>query len=201
MAQMQINMSFDLGTASGRTEFQQIFGHLLVPGIVPGERVPGTFPNTGSSIPDDPVRAAAALAGRQEAAAKARAAKAAKAAGAAGPEGVNRGLGSLGPLEGGPLVRGPTEDLAGPDGANGDATDPADDLGLADPSMSPGEAKDAGLALVRQMYAAGKVTEVKALQKRWAVAKFYDVPLERAHEFYGEALKISHATMGQGAPA
>jgi hypothetical protein len=69
-------------------------------------------------------------------------------------------------------------------------------MGLADPSMSPGEAKEAGLALVRQMYAAGKVAEVKLLQKQYGVAKFYDVPLEKGHQFYREVLAISHKVMG-----
>jgi hypothetical protein len=70
-------------------------------------------------------------------------------------------------------------------------------MGLVnDPSMSPGEAKEAALVLVRQMYAANKIAEVKGLQKKYGVAKFYDVPLEKAHEFYREALAISHKVMG-----
>ena len=60
-------------------------------------------------------------------------------------------------------------------------------------SMSPGEARDAGLALVRQAYAAGHTAPVKALQKQWAVAKFYDVPVDQGHEFYQAAMKLSQS--------
>lgn len=65
-----------------------------------------------------------------------------------------------------------------------------EDLGLPASSMSPGEARDAGLALVRQAYAAGKVAEVKALQRAWGVAKFYDVDISKGHEFYRQAVAL-----------
>jgi hypothetical protein len=192
--QAQLNFTFDLGSAAGRAEFQRMFGHLLQPETpaiimsddgsnIPAQEDPVPVKVNPSSIPTDPDRAAAAKAGRQQAAAHARAAKASKAA----PS-------SLTPAD--------NEDLSGPSGTNG-ATgdqlvggDDPDDMGLADPSMSPGEAKEAGLVLVRQMYAAGKVAEVKGLQKKYGVAKFYDVPLERAHGFYREVLAISHKVMG-----
>jgi hypothetical protein len=112
----------------------------------------------------------AAKTNRQKAAANARAAKAAKADPA--------------------LV----EDLlAPPAGSNG--ADPDDeDLGLDTSSaMSPSEARDAGLSLIREIYHAGKVGEVKALQKAWSVAKFYDVPVERGHDFYAAVLEIAQA--------
>jgi hypothetical protein len=113
--------------------------------------------------------------GRQEAAANARAAKVAKQQ-ARGP------------------VSGPVDDdVAGPSG-NGDG-EQVEDLGLLDdPSMSPGEAREAGLALVREAYAAGKVAQVKALQKAWGIAKFYDIPVEKGHEFYAQVMKLALQT-------
>ncbi len=117
---------------------------------------------------------------RQAAAANARAAKdkvaAAKAVAAAQLK--------PGPVE---KVPGPPEDLNGTE----DLVE-EEDLGLPDAaSMSPGEARDAGLALVRQAYAAGHVAPVKALQKQWAIAKFYDIPVEAGHEFYQQAVKMA----------
>ena len=115
---------------------------------------------------------------RQQAAAKARAAKAAKAAEQSEPV---PGDTSLGPAEPPPIE------------ANG-AGDLVEDLGLIDPSMSPAEAKEAGLVLVRECYAAGKVAEVKALQKEWQVAKFYDVPDVKGHEFFQRVMKMAVET-------
>ena len=84
----------------------------------------------------------------------------------------------------------PVEDLNG----TGPGVVEEDDIGLVDASsMSPGEARDAGLALVRQAYAGGHVAEVKALQKKWAIAKFYDVPVEKGHLFYQEAVKLAQS--------
>jgi hypothetical protein len=60
--------------------------------------------------------------------------------------------------------------------------------------MSPAEAKEAGLALVREAYAAGKVAQVKALQKAWGIAKFYDIPNEKGHEFFAAVMKLAHET-------
>lgn len=59
--------------------------------------------------------------------------------------------------------------------------------------MSPGEAREAGLALVRQAYAGGHVAEVKVLQRQWKIAKFYDVPVEKGHEFYAQAVKLAQS--------
>jgi hypothetical protein len=118
--------------------------------------------------PVETSQAEATLTGRQAAAAKARAAKAAKAAA---------------PIENG-------EDLSGP--ANGH--DEAEDIGLTDPGMSPAEAKEAALGLVREIYAAGKVAEVKALQRAWSIAKFYDVPDAKGPEFYQQVMKLAHET-------
>jgi len=165
--QVQLNLTFDLETAAGRKLFAQLQGALMEPKDQVFLVDPVLTPAERSPSP-----------GRQEAAAKARAAKAAKAAPAAPAA---------------PGGNGAAEDLG--DQLVGDEPD-ADDMGLADPSMSPGEAKEAGLALVRQMYAAGKVAEVKLLQKQYGVAKFYDVPLEKGHQFYREVLAISHKVMG-----
>lgn len=189
--QAEINFTFDLGTAAGRSELQRLFQHMLVPTErvdlsdlptqQPGEisdaelkelRAAGPVPAriNPSSIPDDPDRAAAAKAGRQEAAAKARAAKAAKQAPEPEPE---------------------PEDL-GPAGNGQDLQDQVEeDLGLDDPSMGPGEAKEQGLVLMRELYAAGKVEGVKKLQKAWGIAKFYDIPVEKGHEFYRQAMRLA----------
>ena len=180
--EMQINVRFDLGTAAGRDEFRKLFGYMLLPTLAPGERLPDTTPLPSppanpSSVPDDPDRAAAAKAGRQEAAAKARAAKAAKAAETGNGQADDSGA-----------------DLSGPEGANGQDQAVEDDLGLVDPNMSPAEAKEAGLALVREAYAAGKVAQVKALQKAWGIAKFYDIPNEKGHEFFAAVMKLAHET-------
>lgn len=174
--QMQINVMFDLGTASGRSEFQKLFQNLFPPG--------GELLAHPSSVPDNPDRAAAALAGRQAAAAKARAAKAAKQA----PSEITH-HGSE------------PDDVAGPPANGGDlgdqlVGDDPDDMGLVDPSMSPEEAKEAGIALVRQMYIASKTAEVKALQKKYQIVKFTDLPVSEAHAFYREVLGISHRVMG-----
>jgi hypothetical protein len=82
-------------------------------------------------------------------------------------------------------------DLTGTHGAaDSDADDDA--LGLNSPSMSPGEAKDAALALVREAYSAGHVAQVKALQKELGVAKFYDVDVTTGHAFYQRVMKLAH---------
>jgi hypothetical protein len=184
--QAQLNFTFDLGSAAGRAEFQRMFRHLLTSDPLPSlsdrqgmPLAPDLLlpPQNPSSIPDDPDRAAAAKAGRQEAAAKARAAKAAKAAEA--------GNGSLAADSG--------ADLSGPE-PNGQDQAVEDELGLVDPNMSPAEAKEAGLALVREAYAAGKVAQVKALQKAWGIAKFYDIPNEKGHEFFAAVMKLAHET-------
>jgi hypothetical protein len=120
---------------------------------------------------DAPPPPAAVKTNRQKAAENARAAKAAKA----GP--VSTGL----------------ADLAGPVGTNGAAEDQDDDMGLADPAMSPSEARDQGLAIVREIYAAGKVAEVKALQKEYGVAKFYDVPVEQGHAFHQRVMEVAQS--------
>jgi hypothetical protein len=114
------------------------------------------------SDPADTIKA-----NRQAAAAKARAAKEAKTAG-------------------------PAIDAAELNGSPADALADNDPLEFPDAaSMSPGEARDAGLALVRQAYAAGRVAEVKTLQKAWQVSKFYDVPVEKGHDFYAAAMKLA----------
>ena len=119
--------------------------------------------------PTQPSDADALKAQRQAQAANARAAKANKTAPAQAPV-----------------------DLSGTNGT-GDQDDPdaADDMGLVPPSMSPGEARDAALVLVREAYSSGHTAEVKALQKQLNVAKFYDVPPEDGHKFYQQAMKLA----------
>ena len=112
-------------------------------------------------------------ANRQAAAAKARAAKDAKKTGTS-------------PTELASELNAPADDpkqLFEPD------TDP---LAFPDAaSMSPAEAKDAALALVRQAYLAGHVAAVKVLQKHWQVSKFNEVPTEKGHDFFSQALQLS----------
>ena len=85
----------------------------------------------------------------------------------------------------------PVDDVAGPNGAGDQAEDDTEDMGLVPPSMSPGEARDAALAIVREAYSSGHVAEVKALQKEWQVAKFYDVPVDQGHAFYARVMKLA----------
>lgn len=112
----------------------------------------------------------------QEQAAKARAAKAAKqAAVQAGPQ--------AGPA-----------DVAGPVNGADDADDD-DPLGLGvAPGMSPAEARDEALALVRQVYYAGHTAQVKTLQQAFNVATFKDVPVSEGHNLYRQALKMAQDT-------
>jgi hypothetical protein len=121
--------------------------------------------------PAQPSDADALKAQRQVQAANARAAKASKAA---------------------PAQQAPV-DLSGTNGTGDQEDDPdaTDDMGLAPPSMSPGEARDAALVLVREAYSSGHTAEVKALQKQLNVAKFYDVPPEDGHKFYQQAMKLA----------
>ena len=53
-----------------------------------------------------------------------------------------------------------------------------------------GKPSTPGLALVREAYAAGHTAPVKAMQKKWGVTKFYDIPPEKGHEFYREAVQL-----------
>ena len=90
-----------------------------------------------------------------------------------------------------PAAAPPVDDVAGTNGT-GDQDDSQDeDMGLDPPSMSPGEAKDAALALVREAYSSGHVAQVKALQKELQVAKFYDVPVEQGHKFYQRVMRLA----------
>ena len=84
----------------------------------------------------------------------------------------------------------PVPDLIGP--ANGeDTSEDADDLGLAPTSMSPAEAKEASLALLRDIFAVHPAN-VKALQKDLKVAKFSDVSVSDGHELYRKVVRIAH---------
>lgn len=61
----------------------------------------------------------------------------------------------------------------------------------ANAGLSPAEALDLGLTLVRAIYNAGHKREVKELQATFAVAKFSDIPVDRGHEFYKLVLALS----------
>jgi hypothetical protein len=110
-----------------------------------------------------------AKANRQKSAAAARAAKAAK-------------------------DNGPVEQVLGPNGED-QAGDQDEDMGLSPPaaSMSPGEAHDAALALVREAYSAGHVAAVKSLQKELKIAKFYDIPVAEGHALYARVMKLAQS--------
>jgi hypothetical protein len=183
---MQVTLTFDLNTVVGEQLLAQLQA-LLKPGPTLGSIPLGPVPLKDHpavaatpavpvvpdlpDLPADKTKADTILANRQAAAAKARAAKDAKkaapAAAAAAPE-----------------LNGVVKDALADD-------DPLEFPEAA--SMSPGEARDAGLALVRQAYAAGRVAEVKALQKQWQVAKFYDIAVEQGHAFYAQAMKLAQA--------
>jgi len=171
---MQATINFDLTDAVDRGFFLTMLGQLGVPGT---SALTGALTGALISAAETAETTSAAdmqkKVNQQAAAAKARAAKAAKT--------------SPTPVED---VLGPAEP---PPEANG-AGDQVDDLGLIDPSMSPAEAKEQGLVLVREVYAAGKVAEVKALQKEWQVAKFYDVPDAKGHEFFARVMKMAVET-------
>lgn len=84
----------------------------------------------------------------------------------------------------------PLEDMFGDD--PGDADD-ADVTG-ANAGLSPAEALDLGLTLVRAVYNAGHKKEVKELQAAFGVAKFADVPVDRGHDFYKLVLALAEKT-------
>ena len=186
--QVQVNVIFDLETEADRVAIMTRIDDMLRMSGVKADVVP----LSGNGADEAPMRvggassapapdeakakdqAAANLKARQQAAANARAAKQSQQAQA-----------KLNPP--------PPDDLAG--GTNGAADTDADDddaLGLNSPSMSPGEAKDAALALVREAYSAGHVVQVKALQKELGVAKFYDVDVAGGHAFYQRVMKLAH---------
>jgi hypothetical protein len=171
-----LTFTLDPQTPRERALLAQLLPAWLQGGIEP--------PSIG--IPSDVAQDPSALAksNRQQAAANARAAKArqANADQAAAAQATGNNLGDT-------II----DDVAGP-GPNGQDQD--DDLGMTppdDPSMSPGEARELGLALVREIYAAGKVAEVKALQKEYGIAKFYDVPVEKGHQFYRRVMSVAQA--------
>jgi hypothetical protein len=188
---MQVTLTFDLNTVVGEQLLAQLQA-LLKPGPTLGSIPLGPVPLKDHpavaatpvvpvvpdlpDLPADKTKADTVLANRQAAAAKARAAKDAKKA------------------------AGPAQAQAAPTAVAAPELNGADPLADSDPlefpeaaSMSPGEARDAGLALVRQAYAAGRVAEVKALQKQWQVAKFYDIAVEQGHAFYAQAMKLAQA--------
>jgi hypothetical protein len=173
--QVQINVMFDLEDAADQaTTMARIDQMFRAAGVTPG--VLPVNPNQQHLLAGEPPPAEARTQQLREQAAKARAAKAAKAEAQA----------QATALDPDPVV-----DLTGP--ANGDGTgttDDADDLGLAPTTMSPAEAKEASLALLRDIYAVHPAN-VKALQKDLKVAKFSDVPVSDGHAFYKQVVKIA----------
>jgi hypothetical protein len=182
--QVQVNVIFDLESETDRAAIVARLGGIFNAAhveteVVPlagngADEAPMRVGGAASAPPPDEAKAkdqaAANLKARQQAAANARAAKQAKV--------------SLPAAD-------PVVDLTGTHGAaDSDADDDA--LGLNSPSMSPGEAKDAALALVREAYSAGHVAQVKALQKELGVAKFYDVDVTTGHAFYQRVMKLAH---------
>jgi len=186
--QVQVNVIFDLETEADRAHIMTRIDDMLRMSGVKADVVPlsgngadagplDQLPQTAQSAP-----AKAPSPGRVAAAANARAAKQSQQAQAklnSPPD--DRPVGVGGAANGG--------DQAGP-ADDADADDDA--LGLNSPSMSPGEAKDAALALVREAYSAGHVAQVKALQKELGVAKFYDVDVTTGHAFYQRVMKLAH---------
>jgi hypothetical protein len=181
---MQVTLTFDLNTVVGEQLLAQLQA-LLKPGPTLGPVPLKDHPAIAATpvvpvVPDlpdlpfpaDKTKADTVLANRQAAAAKARAAKDAKKAAAPA-----QAQAALAPELNGADPLADSDPLEFPEAA----------------SMSPGEARDAGLALVRQAYAAGRVAEVKALQKQWQVAKFYDIAVEQGHAFYAQAMKLAQA--------
>jgi hypothetical protein len=181
--QVQVNVIFDLETEADRAHIMTRIDDMLRMSGVKANMIPlagngadagplDDLPQTTQSAP-----AKTPSPGRVAAAANARAAKQAKAT----PPVDDRPAGVAGGVNGGPV-----------DVADDDADDTDDALGLNSPSMSPGEAKDAALALVREAYSAGHVAQVKALQKELGVAKFYDVDVAGGHAFYQRVMKLAH---------
>ena len=186
--QVQVNVIFDLETEADRVAIMTRIDDMLRMSGVKADVVPLAGNGTTVMPEDQPdqenLRAAANLKARQQAAANARAAKQTQQAQAKlNPPPDDRPVGVGGAANGG--------DQAGPNDTDTDTDTDDDALGLNSPSMSPGEAKDAALALVREAYSAGHVAQVKALQKELGVAKFYDVDVAGGHAFYQRVMMLA----------
>jgi hypothetical protein len=185
--QVQVNVIFDLETEADRVAIMTRIDDMLRMSGVKADVVP--LAGNGSGISDQTIDANLApppaktpSPGRVQAAANARAAKQSQQAQAKlNPSVDDRPVGVSGAANGGDQA-----------GLVDDADADDDALGLNSPSMSPGEAKDAALALVREAYSAGHVAQVKALQKELGVAKFYDVDVTTGHAFYQRVMKLAH---------
>jgi len=182
--QVQVNVIFDLETEADRVHVMTRIDDMLRMSGVRANMVPlagnGTIGPEPAALDVTPPKAPSP--GRVQAAANARAAKQSQQAQAKlNPPVDDRPVGIAGGVNGGPV-----------DAADDDTDDTDDALGLNSPSMSPGEAKDQALALVREAYSAGHVAQVKALQKELGVAKFYDVDVTTGHAFYQRVMKLAH---------
>jgi len=192
--QVQVNVIFDLETEADRVAIMTRIDDMLRMSGIKANMVPLAGNGTdeapmrvgGAAQAPDPAPAKTPSPGRVAAAANARAAKqqAQQQKIQLGDPQVNSLAGAQGDIASG--ING--GDQAGP---SDDADDSDDALGLNSPSMSPGEAKDQALALVREAYSAGHVAQVKALQKELGVAKFYDVDVTNGHAFYQRVMKLS----------
>jgi hypothetical protein len=85
----------------------------------------------------------------------------------------------------------PVDDIFGDDPTGTDDEDPTT---IANTGLSPAEALDRGLTLVRAVYNGGHKREVKELQQKFAVAKFADVPAVRGHEFFKLVTALAEKT-------
>ena len=170
---MQVTITFDTDQPTASRIYQMLVTAQQAQLVTPAPQ-PTAAPSTEEAQPAAAAAAAApadtAKTNRQAAAAKARAAKAAK------------------PVE---AVLGPAD---GP-GPGDQGAEPDDDMGLSPPaaSMSPGEAHDAALALVREAYSAGHVAAVKNLQKELKIAKFYDIPVAEGHALYARVMQLAQS--------
>lgn len=79
----------------------------------------------------------------------------------------------------------PVTDVLGPNGQ-----DEGEEV-LDDPSMSPGEAHDAALVIIRRAYYAGREAEVQVLRKEYGVTRFTDIPQEKGHELFRKATRLA----------
>ena len=76
-----------------------------------------------------------------------------------------------------------------------------DDIGLGteQPNLTPAEALEQGLGIIRNVFINGKQGNaaaqkgVKALQTKWGIAKFSDIPAKQGHLFYREAVALAES--------
>lgn len=188
-------LRFDLTTEGGRSLLQQFFPELAktIPATTSELLIVDALAAHRELLTADPPYAAAVGARQAEAAQKRAALEAKVSAQLAAANARAAKKTAKAEAKPGSVIEtdGPEpEEFAEPNGHD----QAVEDMGIDDPNMSPAEAKEAGLALMRELFGAGKVAEMKAIQKAWGVAKFYDIPNEKGHEFYRQALQTMHET-------